>query len=383
MRIFLKKLAWCLAIVILLLTACSVDVSSPPSALPTPKVEVGRETSTSPAPPVSASSPMPIAAGKVPVVWADLNLTGRLVFVRSTQTNNEAVLSIQELDLTNGDLLTLFQASSLAWIYTLSVSPDAKTLVMSYFPPAVNNQHTYQTLFQMPLDGSRPPTQLFPSPQPEDEFLQPEWSPDGQYIYFAHTNYTNLPSDSHYPTFHIFRKLFTGGDLEPIANQAFWPRLSRDGKKFVFISSNPIDGKNKIWLADPDGKNAHEVLLNSGSPDVIDAPVFSADGQAILFSSPAPAVSTSPSWIDRLLGIGVVEAHNIPSEWWQVPLAGGSPTQLTHIQASGLFASLSPDGRFFACYTADKLFVMNPDASGLRLLLDNLGGISGSVSWVP
>ena len=345
----------------LLITACSVDVSAPtaPSraTLPAPEVQTGRETPAYPSPGVTSTSrPLSSSNSQVPVVWADLKLSGKLVFVRTTQNSNEAVLSVQELDLATGDLSTLFQAPSLSWIYTMSVSPDAKTLVMAYNPPGLNNAPSYTSLYQMPLDASQPPARLFPSP---------------------------LPEDSHYPTFQVYRIPSAGGSLELLADKAFWPRLSRDGKQLVYIASSPQDGKNKIWLADPDGKNAREMPLSAGAPDVIDAPVFSADGQSLLFSSPGPAQPVKRFWLDQLLGVTLVEAHNVPSEWWRVPLAGGTPVQLTHLQAPGLFASLSPDGRFFACYTANSLFVMNPDGSGLRLLLDNLGGTYGSVSWVP
>jgi len=139
MRILQKEFFLFLAA--LLITACSVDVSAPtaPSraTLPAPEVQTGRETPAYPSPGVTSTSrPLSSSNSQVPVVWADLKLSGKLVFVRTTQNSNEAVLSVQELDLATGDLSTLFQAPSLSWIYTMSVSPDAKTLVMAYNPPA-------------------------------------------------------------------------------------------------------------------------------------------------------------------------------------------------------------------------------------------------------
>jgi Tol biopolymer transport system component len=141
------------------------------------------------------------------------------------------------------------------------------------------------------------------------------------------------------------------------------------------VSPDPDTGKNSIYLADLDGKKTRQVTLSGNEvQEIIDSPVFSADGQSLLFSAPAPAQPTARTWLDQLLGVSVAEAHNVSSEWWQVPIAGGNAVQLTHIQAPGLFADLSPDKRHFACFTSTSLFVMNTDASGLILIVDNLGG---------
>ena len=72
----------------------------------------------------------------------------------------------------------------------------------------------------------------------------------------------------------------------------------------MYISSDIQTGKNKIIVADPDGKNAHPVPMSGAVvPDIIDAPIFSPDGQTILFSAPIPVKAAAPTWLERLLGI--------------------------------------------------------------------------------
>ena len=66
-----------------------------------------------------------------------------------------------------------------------------------------------------------------------------------------------------------------------------------------------------------------------------------------------------------------------------VPVTGGPTTQLTHLQTTGLFASISPDKKYIACYSGSGLFVMQPDATGLTMLVDGAGGAASSISWVP
>ena len=83
------------------------------------------------------------------------------------------------------------------------------------------------------------------------------------------------------------------------------------------------------------------------------------------------------------MGIQVAEAHTVLSDWWSVPLSGGVPKQMTHIQSPVLFASVSPDGKLIASYSGNGLFVMKPDGTGLATLIPDLGGLAGMVSWLP
>jgi hypothetical protein len=56
---------------------------------------------------------------------------------------------------------------------------------------------------------------------------------------------------------------------------------------------------------------------------------------------------------------------------------------LTHLQATALFASISPDKKYIACYSGAGMFVMQPDGTGETMLINNLGGAPSSVSWIP
>jgi Tol biopolymer transport system component len=147
---------------------------------------------------------------------------------------------------------------------------------------------------------------------------------------------------------------------------------------------DPIDGTNKIFLANADGSGAQQVILTGAwTPDIIDAPIFSPDGQSIIFSSLSPPQTYSPNWIEKLLGIQIAEAHPNPSDWWSVLLTGGTVTRLTQIQSPGLFASVSPDNQHLVSYSGNGLFVMNPDGTGLTMLISDTGGIPGTVNWIP
>jgi Tol biopolymer transport system component len=380
----MKKTITILAVLTLILASCSINVSPP--ATPSPAAGVYSEFVTStPMPTESAATPLPYPTTTIPITWADLHLTGRLVYINAQQNqNSDPTLSINILDLGTGTITPIFQGPDMSWIYYMSVSPDGKQVLMSYSVPSPNHGPVNQNLYILPLDGSQPPQLLINPPTQYDQFVQEEWSPDGKYIYFVHYSYQNQSNNQHYPSYEIFRVAYPGGQPEKIADQAFWPRLSADGTRMVYISMDPNTGKNKIFIANADGTNAQPVVLSGAwTPDIIDAPIFSADGQSIIFSALSPQQSYTPSWVDRLFGVQIAEAHMIPSDWWSVPIAGGVVTRLTSLRTTALFASFSPDKRVIASYSGGGMFVMNPDGSNLTMLIPDMGGTAGTVSWIP
>jgi Tol biopolymer transport system component len=322
----------------------------------------------------------------IPVTWGNLNLTGMLVYTMSGQDGNTAYMRIQALDLASGAGTTIFQAPQNGFIYFATVSPDGKTLVMAYSPPPGANLSAHQELYSLPLDGSAPPQLLFIPVTNSDEYFQPEWSPDGKYLYFTHVNFQQAPSmpKQHYPIYEVYRMAYPGGQPEKLADQAYWPRLSGDSSHLAYVSLDPLEGKNNLFVANADGSNPQNVSLASqGIPDIVDAPIFTPDNQSILFSAVVPVQSSAPTWLEKVLGITVASAHTVPSDWWSIPLSGGTPKQLTHIQAVGLFGSISPDQQYIASYSGGGIFVMKPDGTESTMLIKDVGGQPGTVSWIP
>jgi Tol biopolymer transport system component len=233
----------------------------------------------------------------------------------------------------------------------------------------------------MPLDGSSPPHPLFTPLSENDEYMQPDWSPDGKYIYFSRLSYESVT------TYAVMRMAYPNGKLEKVADQAYWPRISSDGARLVYVSIDPDSQANQLFVAHADGTDPQVVpLLGSFwmTNSIIDAPMFLPDGQTILFSAPSLLQTSAPNWIERLLGVTVASAHaSIPSDWWSVPSTGGEPTRLTHLYSPSLFASLSPDGMSIACYSVTNgVFVMNTEGKGLTEIVGFAGGFPGTVSWI-
>jgi hypothetical protein len=386
----MKTAAYLLGIILALtLYGCSVtvaapDISSTPFPGPVPTITSAPAPVSGTIEPQSSPTLSSPTAIKIPVTWANLHLAGKMVFTGTNVQQDNPVLKIQILDLATGQIFTLFQTTGLAWIYYMSVSSVAGQIVMSYAPPPGNNTPGQQALYSLPLDGSQLPRLVFDPPSPTDLYLQAEWSPDGKYIYYVHSSSIPQVAGQLYPVYEIFRMAYPDGQPEEIARNAFWPRMSTDSSRLIYVSSDPLDGRNKLYVANADGSSARQVVLTGPQvPDIIDAPIFSPDGQDILFSAPTPTPAYQPNWLEKLMGIQVAEAHVVPSEWWSVPLGGGVPKQMTHIASPVLFASVSPDNKLIASYSGNGLFIMKPDGTGLTTLIPDLGGLAGMVNWLP
>ena len=174
---------------------------------------------------------------------------------------------------------------------------------MAYSTPAMQQGATFtpMALFAIPMDGSQLPQQLYPLPLKSDQEFEPVWSPDGKYLYFVLAN-TGLPPaepNQHFPIYQIYRVAYPNGQPEKILDKAYWPRLSADGSRLVYVSENPDDGTNKLFVANADGSNSHQIVLTgANAPTIIDAPIFLPDGKTILFSAPPRSnLRHSPGWI--------------------------------------------------------------------------------------
>jgi Tol biopolymer transport system component len=353
----------------LIVCSCSVEINQ--------TIEAPQDK---PTPVISSTSVSPVT--QVPVTWAHLNLTGKLVYLDSATDGDQLTSSIQILDLATGEVATIFSLPS-SWVYYATLSPDASMLAMSYAPPSQPNSPSSRSLYTISLDSSAETQPLITPPASDEHYTQIEWSPDGKYLYYVHYNSQVRLEGQLDPVYNLFRLSYPGGKPEKIADYAFWPRISSDSSKLAFIHVDPETAKNELFVANIDGSNPQRVPLSgSQAPDIIDAPIFSPDGQSILFSAPEPSQSSQLNFFERLTGIQVARAHDVPSDWWSVPVTGGVPTQLTQLQTINLFASLSPDGQQIASISGEGIFLMDLDGSNLTQLVSD-SGVYGTVTWLP
>jgi Tol biopolymer transport system component len=360
----------------LTITACTVTVPVEP---PTSTLVTAYPADT-PDPlrgsPGLAPSPGPAST----VAWSALGLSGKILVAQATR-------GVWLLDLASGVARTVYSPPDLSteWVNMAALAPDSQTVVMAFAPlPSPGQvQFGYTALYLLDLAD---PASLRPLLERKDEresYFTPSWSPDGRYIYYSHleriANPANATETVSYQ-YSVERVSYSDGQVEVLVPGAYWPRVSADGTRIVFVTIDPVTLTDSgLFIADADGQNPIRVL-EAGPFGAVDAPFFSADGRSLFMSIVSEPLGR------RGLGLGTPlrpapPAHNVPSDWWTLPLGSSTPQRLTQINATGLYGDISPDGRWLGFLSTRGIEVMAPDGSQLTLLSD-LGGY-GSMDWVP
>lgn len=326
-----------------------------------------------------------------PAEWASLGLAGRLQYTLGK-------LGVEQLDLATGETHPVFVPPANTWLTSAATAPDGSRLALAYAPPPPTGvaQLGYTSLYVLPGDCAQraegctvADLQNFVVPaDPHEAFFSPTWSQDGQTLIFAH--FTPSQSDASSPFRYTLERMpVATGERSLLIENAIWPTVSPNGRQLVYVWFDPVDYSNDLYIANADGTN-QRVLVDPAMFEAVDAPFFSADSQSVIFSAVGEGIPVTPTpapavWLDNLLGVRTAHAapaaHNVPSDLWRVPVAGGPPERLTHIFDTGLFGDVSPDGQWIGFISASGVYVMRPDGSQLTRLSRVPG--AGTVEWLP
>ncbi len=268
---------------------------------------------------------------------------------------------------------SLFEAPEGTLLTDVAASPDGAQLVLAYAPPVPEGevQFGFTDLYVMPADGSAEPEPVLERVDDTETFFNLSWPLD-DYFYYAHYSPTTGDLGEIIYLSRVERYQISTGKSEVLAAVGTWPRLSRDGARLAYVNDT-----NDMLIADPDGSNASILIPGTIFP-AVDAPLFSLDNSCLFFSAIEPVQSLS--WFDRLLGVRIAEAHNVPSDWWCQPMDGGEAQRLTNLFEVGLYGDLSEDGEHIAFLTTSGIQVMNPDGSGVFRLLEIPA--TGTLNWI-
>jgi Tol biopolymer transport system component len=357
------KSSLCMLITLLLLVACSIEVSQPQGegAAPAPGSSTAAPDSAAATPESSALSP------------DDLDLSGYLYYVSLTEQRPKLV----RLDLASDQETVIFEPPENAWLNEIAVSPDGGQIAMTYAPPPEEGQiqFGFTDIYLMPAGGTQEPSLLLQRIEDSETFFNLSW-PAEAWLYYAHF----IPSEDDVGAgvlgSQIKRLPYPDGRPELLADEAAWPRVSPDGARMAYVTE-----RNELVVAQADGQNPM-LILRPDTFFAVDAPLFSPDGSQLYFSAVNPEQASLLSFWDRLWGVQIAAAHDVPSDWWRMPADGSAaPERLTNLNAIGLYGDFSPDGRHMAFIASEGIYVMKPDGSDL-LQLRSATPI-GTISWVP
>jgi Tol biopolymer transport system component len=344
----------------------------------------GATVSTSPSEVAGAATSTTTGPGFVPqpyeptiTIPSELNLSGKLIF-------SDYRVGIAQLDFTTMEIVPIYLPPEYGYVNSAVLSPDGQTLLLAYTPPPdLNNPNSVSSsLYTLPADGSQDPQTLFEDSGNRIYYFSPWWSPDGRSIYYGRYIY---PANQGTPAseqvgYFLTRYALPDGPAQDLLTDVLTVRISADGKRLFYISMNPATALSNLYASDADGATATS-LLPGGESWIIDSLAVAPDGESVVFSSASDGpVESSSSWWDRLMGVSVAQAHNLPTDLWIVKI-GEDPQQITHLADYGFFMAYSPDGQYIVFACSSGVFIIRPDGSELTQIISD--PFSGSLQWVP
>ena len=148
--------------------------------------------------------------------------------------------------------------------------------------------------------------------------IDPDWSPDGQWIAFK-SDHPGVPKS----TDHIYKINVNTGELQQLTDTGYnrFPKWSPDGDRILFYSAR--DEGNDLFLMKSNGKNARRVIERRfGGSD----PTWSPDGKQIAYSE------------NDLVGVGI----------YIITDDGQNNRRITRENTWGYMPAWSPDGQWIA-----------------------------------
>jgi hypothetical protein len=364
-----------LVLMVTVLAACSSEVPDQPPAQIT-ETSTERPAGAADSPTVlpathTPASPLAISDQETPT--ADPELSGFFYYIGV----DVGELKVISMDLATGLETAILTPPEDAWLSELALSPDGSQLLLAYSPPPEDGlvQYGYTDLYLMPADGSVGPELLLSGADSSESYFNISW-PVAETIYYAH--FAPSFADDGLITYgsQVERLHLPEATVETLAPGAAWPRVSNDGAMLAYVTD-----ANELILAESSGANPKR-LLEPETFLAIDAPLFSPDNSLLCFSAVEQVSSSLPFLFSRLLGLKIAYAHNVPSDWYCLPLDGsGEPVRLTDLDGLGLYGDFSAGGRYLAFVTTAGIYVVQLDGSDLRQLLER--DLVGTLNWTP
>jgi dipeptidyl aminopeptidase/acylaminoacyl peptidase len=297
--------------------------------------------------------------------------------------------------LTGGDLFNL------EWASDPQISPDGRTIAYVRKSNDIMTDKARSTIWLVDVASGQQRPLLAGS----GSYFSPRWSPDG-------TRLAYVAAEGASPQ--LFVRWMSSGESARITQLPQSPSSiawSPDGRRIAYSMFVPDDAA-KLGKAPekPEGAKWADPLK------VIDAVTYRADGAGYLDAGYdqifwVPADGGAPtqltfgatnaggpvSWTPD--GRSILFSANLSKDWerqpvnseiYRISIDGGAPVALTDRNGPDASPVVSPDGRHIAYvgfddkqfgYQNTRLYVMNVDGSGKRMLTGNLDRSVGSPAW--
>ena len=270
-------------------------------------------------------------------------------------------------------------------------SPDGRQVVYAYTPPLTVSRGAASALI-LPvtdlylLDVTTGSTrQLLVHDREGGAYDRPTWSPDGRTVYANHFAPVLEGAVVRDTIEEVVRVAVGTGVAAPevVVRGGFDAALSPDGRYLAWVRRT-MDGR-VIEVGTSSGLGARTVVPPTLA-DNASWPRFSRDGSKLVFSAaspftPVPTVAPLPrrAWLGARFASARGRAHGVPMDLFTVAVDGTGFNRLTRLGEDNPSASWSPDGTRLALVSGGGVYVLTPSSNDLRVI-DAAGG-HGAIDW--
>lgn len=172
------------------------------------------------------------------------------------------------------------------------------------------------------------------------------------------------------------------GDVEPVVVGATEPAVSWDGAAVAWVTVNPETGDRTLALGDGDAQ-LMRTLIPTGDHLDIDQPFFSPDAQTLYYVAITQGPASAATWLLDLLipSAHAHSNHDLPADWWQVPVDGGTPTQLTNLFTIHYDGRADPAGDWLFIATREGVQQVNVATGESEVVLKSR--TIRALDWLP
>jgi catechol 2,3-dioxygenase-like lactoylglutathione lyase family enzyme len=263
---------------------------------------------------------------------------------------------LSSTDLTSGEDATVYEVASMGFAYEFDVSQGR--LALAYTPPPADGEDGFDRSWIARVEDGE--VSRFAGDDAAGAWaFYPTWAADGASLWFVATGEGTQAASM------LSQVDGETGEVREVVADATEPAISPRGDAMAWIAVDPASGDRTLVLADPDGSSPRAVVDGRDLGD-LGQPFFSSDGAYLYFA--VIEGTGSESWLDLLVPSAQAHSsHDLPGDWWRVPVTGGDAEQVTHLLTIHYDGAAGPGDTFVAA-TREGVVRVDPSTGETSML---------------